>query len=128
MDAAQIFQILAVGLGLLGVLSTAAVITRSTVVTQNNSQLRNAYTDARNSLIDEEKKVARLEGELVQCKERATLLEEMVTRKAAVDELSHEVRTLTGVVRSDYAHLAPRLEMIIQGGIQRGTNSPPDGP
>ena len=123
MDGAQIFQIVAVVLGLVGVLSTAAMITRSSVIVQNNNQLRNAYNDARNGLADEEKRVARLEGELNQCKARAAVLEEMVTRKAEIEGLTIEVRALTGVVRSDYAHLAPRLEMLVQEGI-RGEGTP----
>ena len=123
MDGAQIFQIVAVVLGLVGVLSTAAMITRSSVIVQNNNQLRNAYNDARNGLADEEKKAARLEGELTQCKARAAVLEEMVTRKAEIEGLTIEVRALTGVVRSDYAHLAPRLEMLVQEGI-RGEGTP----
>lgn len=120
MDAAVVFQILATGLGLVGVVSAAAVVSRSTVMQQNNTQLRNAYSDSRAALQDEEKKTARLEGELAQLNDHVRMLEDMVTGRPDVAALADEVRVLTGIVRADYAHLAPLAQLLVQEGISRG--------
>jgi septal ring factor EnvC (AmiA/AmiB activator) len=125
MDAAVVFQILATGLGLVGVVSAAAVVSRSAVMQQNSAQLRNAYNDARANLSDQEKKNARLEGELARLSDHITTLEELVTGRADVAALADEVRTLTGVIRSDYGRLAALAQLLVQERTARGQHPPP---
>lgn len=94
MNATQIFQVVATGLGVVGVISAAAVIMRSTVLIQNNTQLRNAYRDTRDALQDKEKELAGKEAECQQLGERVKVLESMVTGRDELAKLAHEVATL----------------------------------
>jgi hypothetical protein len=93
-NATQIFQIAATGLGIVGVISAAAVIMRSTVMAQNNTQLRNAYKDQRDQNGDLEKALAQKTGEAQQLTERVQMLEGMVTGRDELAALAKEVATL----------------------------------
>jgi len=93
-NATQIFQLVATGLGIVGVISAAAVIMRSTVMAQNNTQLRNAYKDQRDQNSDLEKALAQKIGESQQLNERVQMLEGMVTGRDELAALAREVATL----------------------------------
>lgn len=94
MNATQVFQLVATGLGVVGVISAAAVIMRSTVLSQNNSQLRNAYKDTRDVLQDKEKELAAKAAECEQLGQRVQMLESMVTGRDELAKLAEQVATL----------------------------------
>lgn len=122
MNPTQVFQVVATGLGLVGVISAAAVVMRSSIITQNNTQLRNAYKDTREQLADREKELAAKTAEALTLSSRIDVLEGIVTGRTELEQLTGEVRTLTGIVRTDYQHLAPALEFMIQEMIRRGVD------
>lgn len=129
MDWTAYFQLGAAIIGIVGVVTGAAVYTRSRL---SFELLRGDLADcrARVAMLREEKaelaeKAARLEGELGQMKQRVTMLEDLATRAPDVATLVGEVRTLAGIVRSDYAHLAPELALLREQRIG-GPHGRPD--
>lgn len=124
MTVTEWFQIAAASIGIVGIATGAAVYTRSRLSFEllrgDLADSRARETDLRTELADVRAQAARAQGERDQLTARVVLLEDLATRAPDIAALATKVQTLTELVRSDYAHFAPALQLLVQEKLNPG--------